>query len=155
MSTKTDAVILTLLAKWQALAVPAGTLANVEVVDGPQASEDASTDWLFVGYDGSPPSKSSEVSSAKQTLLAWLRTKEETADVKCAAVVVSGDLDVPTARARAFTIVGAAEDALRQDITLGGTVLQCYISAHTYDPVIDSVGTRVRVGFTVTYAAQI
>ena len=147
--TLTDQVILALTAKWQA----APALADVQVVDGPQADSDASPDWLFVGHDGGVDENDAAV--AQQNLMAFARTKGEDAEVRCAAISVRGDTDIPAARQRAYAIVSAAEDALRADMQLGSLVMHAYVSGHTYVPVQTTAGAKVRVLFTVTYKAQL
>lgn len=151
MSTKTDAVILALTALWQA----APALDTAEVVDGPQANSDASNDWLFVGFDGDLPDEGNEAAVVQQSLMAFMKTKQEDGEVTCAVVSRRGDIDVPTARARAYALMSAAEDALRTDMQLGGLVMHAFLSAHQYIPVITQGGCKARVVFTVTYQAQI
>lgn len=151
MSTLTDPVILALTAKWQALMTT--TLTGVQVADGPQVNCDASPDWLFVGHDGG--NDENEAATAQQNLMAFARTKGEDAEVRCAAVSVRGDTELPTARQRAYAIVSAAEDALRTDMQLGSLVMQAYVSSHSYIPAQTTAGAKVRVLFTVTYKAQL
>lgn len=154
MSTQIDAVILALTAQWQALAVTAGTLEGVQVVDGPQVNSDPSTEWLFVGYDGAEGSEFAEGATAEQTLLTFSKGKAESPEIKCSAVVVRGDTEMPSARQRAFAIMSAAEDALRNNMTLGGLVMHAYVSTITYIPTQTDRGAKARVWFTVTYQAQ-
>lgn len=155
MSTQVDQVILALTAKWQALSVSGGALEAVRVVDGPQATMDASQEWLFVGYDGAEVGNFSEVATTQQTLMAFLRTKQEDTELRCAAIVVRGDTDVTAARQRALAIVSYAENALRLDMTLSGLVMHSFISGIGYIPLQTDHGAKVRVVFTVTYQAQI
>lgn len=151
MSTKVDAVCLALLAMW----TNDPDLSAVRVVDGPQANSDPANEWLFVGFDGDAPNEGNEAVSAEQDLMAFARTKQETADVTCAVVVVRGDTDIPSARARALDILSDAEDTLRADMQLGGLVMHAFVSAHQYIPVQTDAGAKVRVVFTVTYLAQL
>jgi hypothetical protein len=155
VSTQVDAVILALVAKWQALSVTGGTLEGVRVVDGPQATEDGSQDWLYVGHDGADPGDSGEAATAEQSLLAFLRTRQEDAGVQCAAVSVRGNPDIPAARQRALAITSAAENALRLDMPLSGLVMHSFISNIAYTPLQTGKGAKVRVVFTVTYQAQV
>lgn len=148
MSSKVDAVILALTALWQ-------PLTGVQVVDGPQANSESLDDWLFVGFDGDAPDEGNEAVSAEQDLMAFAKTKQETAEVTCAVVSRRGDTDVPSARARAYDIVSDAEDLLRADMSLGGLVMQAIVSEHQYIPVITQGGCKARVVFTVTYLAQL
>ena len=151
MATRFDAVCLALTAMWQA----APTLAGVQVVDGPQVNGDASSSWLFVGSDGGEPADDVEAAVAEQSFMAFARTKQEDAEVTCAAVVVRGDTDIPAARAAANAILSAAEDLLRADLLLGGLVMKSHISAYRYIPVQTQAGAKVRIVFTVTYLAQL
>jgi hypothetical protein len=151
MASKTDAVCLALTALWQA----DPDLDSVQVVDGPQANSDASDEWLFVGFDGDAPDEGNEAVAAEQDWMAFAKTKQETAEVTCAVVVRRGDTDTPAARASAYAILSDAEDSLRADLTLSGSVMNSYISAHQYIPVITQGGCKARVVFTVTYQAQL
>jgi hypothetical protein len=148
VSSKTDAVCLALTALWQ-------PLTGVQVVDGPQANSDASDDWLFVAFDGDLPDEGNEAVDATQDLMAFLKTKQEDAEVTCAVVSRRGDTDIPAARARAYDIVSDAEDLLRADMQLGGLVMHAFVSAHQYIPIVTQGGAKVRVVFTVTYKAQL
>jgi len=148
MAAKTNGVILALTALWQ-------PIPGVQVVDGPQANSDASDDWLFVGFDGDLPDEGNEAAVVTQSLMAFLKTKQEDGEVTCAVVSRRGDTDVPAARARAYGLMSAAEDLLRADMLLGGLTMQSYVSAHQYIPVITQGGCKARVVFTVTYQAQI
>jgi hypothetical protein len=149
VSAKTDAVCLALTALWQA------ALTGIQVVDGPQANSDASDDWLFVGFNGDAPDEYNEGAVADQTMMAFLRTKQEDGQVTCAVVSRSGDTDIPSVRSRAYSFLSAAEDAVRADMQLGGLVMHAFVSGHQYSPVITQQGAKVRVVFTVTYQAQL
>ena len=98
MASKVDAAILALTAMWQAATTT--TLSGVQVVDGTQANSDAASSWLFVGSDGGTPTEDVEAATAEQSWMAFAKTKQEDAEVTCAAVVVRGDTDIPSARAR-------------------------------------------------------
>ena len=125
----------------------------VQVADGPQANSDASNDWLFVGDDAAD--EGNEAAAVDQSWMAFAKTMQETAEVTCAVVSVAGDTDIPSVRARAYAILASAETALRADPLLGGVVMQSYVSAHQYIPVITQGGCKARVLFTVTYQAQL
>lgn len=154
MSAKADAVILALTSLWQAAMTT--TLAGVQVADGPQVNSDPSPAWLFVGSDGGAPSEFMEAANAQQSWLAFGKIKREDGSVTCAAVVVQGGTDIPSARAAVYGIVSAAEDLLRTDPTLGGVVsLQSYLSSHRCLVMQTNDGVVARVVFTVTYQAQL
>ena len=149
MATKVDAVCLALTALWTS------ALSTVRVVDGPQANSDAASDWLFVGADGDAPDEGMEGASVDQSWMAFAKTMQETGEITCAVVSRAGDTDIPSVRARAYAILASAETALRADPLLGGVVMQSYVSAHQYIPVITQGGCKARVVFTVTYQAQL
>lgn len=149
MSTKADAVCLALTSLWQA------ALAGVEVVDGPQVDSEAANEWLFVGHDGGEPDAGNEAVTAEQDLMAFLKTKQETGEVTNAIVVRDGGTDIPLLRAVAYQVLSDAEDALRANMTLSGTVMHAYVSNHQYMPAQTTAGAKVRLVFTVTYLAQI
>lgn len=153
MSSKTDQVILYLTAMWQGLT--STTLSGVQVADGPQVNSDASQQWLFVGFDGDTPTNQNQSATMQQDMFAFSRVKSEEGDVLCAAVTVQGPPEIPAVRQQAYAIVSAAEDALRADSTLGGLVMNAYVSGHNYYPVQTTSGAKVRVVFTVRYKAQI
>lgn len=155
MSSQINAVILALVTKWQALSVTGGALEGVRVVDGPQVTADGSQEWLFVGSDGAERGDSGEAASAEQSLLGFSKLNQEGAEIRCAAVVVRGDTDIPAARQRALWVASAAESALRLDMALSGLVMHSFISGITYIPLQTDSGAKVRVVFTVTYQAQI
>jgi hypothetical protein len=150
VSTQADVVILALVARFQG----AGALAGVRVADGPQVDSDPSTEWLFVGYDGAVASEFVEGVVIEQDMMTFARGKQEKAEVKCAAVVVSGDSNIVPVRQRALAITSAAEDAVRADMTLNGLVQHAFVSGVTYIPSQTDAGAKVRVVFTVTYQAQ-
>lgn len=153
MAADTGPVILYLTAMWQALMTT--TLTGVQVVDGPQVTSDPSDDWLFVGFNGGSPDEFNEGATAAQSRMAFQRVKQEDGQVTCAVVSVAGDTEIPSLRARAYGFVSAAEDAVRADATLGGLVMDAFVSEHRYSPVQTQQGAKVRIVFTVTYKGQL
>lgn len=151
MATQLDAVCLALTAMWQA----APALDGVNVVDGPQANSEDLNEWLFIGYDADTQDENNDGANADQTWMAMNRVKREEGEVICAAVVRSGDVDIPAVRARAFAIVSAAEDELRPNHQLGGLVMQSMVAEQRFIPIVTLAGAKARVVFTVTYEAQI
>lgn len=152
MSTLADSVCLALTTLWQGATTT--TLTGVVVADGPQADSDPSPDLLYVAYNGEPDSGALIV-DATQNLMGFARLKGEDASVTCSILSSAGEPNVISARARAFTILAAAEDLLRADMQLGGLVMQAYVSSHQYYPSQTTSGAVARVVFTVTYKAQL
>jgi hypothetical protein len=151
MAMKLDSVCLALVALWDA----AVALDGVTVYDGPQVNSDPVPEALFVGHDGGLPDEDTEGAVTVQSLMAFLKTKQEDGEITCAAVVVRGDTDIATARARAVAIVSAAEDALRVDMQLAGLVMHAFVSEQRFIPMQTDKGAKARVVFTVTYLAQL
>lgn len=152
MSTRLDDVILALTTMWQGLQTT--TLAGVQVVDGPQANADGSPEWVFVGHTGGEPVEGVEAAIGQQDLFTFARGKSETLGVDVGIVCVRGDTSVTLARQRALAIMSACEDALRADMTLGGLVMQAYVTQIQYVPTVTTAGAKVRITFIVTYQAQ-
>jgi hypothetical protein len=152
VSTRLDDVIVALTVKWQALT--STTLANVQVVDGPQMNMDPSQEWLFVGHTGGVSVEGEETGFGQQDFFTFSRGKTENINVDCGIISVRGDGDVMLARQRALVILSACEDALRTDITLGGIVMNAEVAQMMYVPTVTSTGAKIRVTFTVSYQAQ-
>jgi len=149
---KGHAVAVALTALWTA--APAFT--GVKVVDGPQATYDASPEWLFVGYDGGEPDGKTPGIQTAQDWMSFARTLQEpVAAVTCGLTVKGGGPDLLTARARVYTLLTAASDVVRADPTLGGLVMQSYVSESRYYPLIGSGGSKARLVFDVAYRAQL
>ena len=148
MASKLDAVCLALASLWQSVSGP-------RVVDGPQVNAESLPEWLFVGFDGADPGEGNEGASADQEWMAFARIKQEQGEITCAAVVVSGEADIPAVRARADDIISDAEGLLRADPTLGGLVMQAGLSRQIFFPMQTDKGAKARVVFTVTYQAQL
>lgn len=149
MASLIDPVIVKLTAIWTA------ALTGINVVDGPQVTSDASSDWLFVGFNGDTPDEYNEGAVGQQSLMAFAKVKGDDGQVTCAVVSRSGNTDITATRARADGFLAAAEGAVRADMTLGGLVMSAFVSDYRYSPVQTQQGAKVRVVFTVTYKAQL
>lgn len=76
--------------------------------------------------------------------------RDESVDVRCFALVETGDVDVATTRASAFSIVAAVEALLRANYSLGlSSVMSVEVVNVAYQLTQGSDGTRVVVPFTV------
>jgi hypothetical protein len=149
MASLMDPVIVKLTAIWTA------ALTGINVVDGPQVTSDASSDWLFVGFNGDVPDEYNEGAAGLQSLMAFARVKGDDGQVTCAVVSRSGNADITATRARANGFLATAEDAVRADMSLGGLVMSAFVSDYRYSPVQTQQGAKVRLVFTVTYKAQL
>lgn len=150
MAGKANQVLAALTALWSA----APAFAGVQVKDGPVVSQDASLEWLFVGYDGGTPGQSRGL-AVRQQWLTYGRTMEEAGSVTCAVLVRNGSPDLVAARTRAYSLLAAAETVLRGDMTLGVLVIAAKVSGYDYVPLIGSGGAVARFPFTVDYLAEI
>lgn len=92
-----------------------GMPATVTVVDGPRPSG-ATTDWLFVGWDGNPDTDLDTVVS-NRTPSALGGVFDELVTVLC-GIVVNGD-DPKAVRDKAFTTFNTASNAVDNNTTLG------------------------------------
>lgn len=100
---------------------------GVTVADGPQVTDDASPDWLVVGFDGDPNGDFEAATSVG----GWadLGTgREEEFQVTVAAIANRGDTDIVTARKRAYEIAARVEAWLRADPSLGLRSLEAAIA---------------------------
>lgn len=148
---KGHAVAVALTALWTA----APAFAGVKVVDGPQVTYDASPEWLFVGYDGGDLDGKTPGITTAQDFMSFDKTFHEVAAVTCALTVKGGGPDLVAARARVYTLLTAASDSVRTDLTLGGAVMKSYVSESKYLPLIGSGGSKARLVFDVTYQAKL
>lgn len=112
-TTKIGTVIDALVALFDA------ALADVTVYDGSIPSMSFDPDWLIVGGDG----QIAEEETAAGTQQRWnglgARTRDETITVTCAAGASSGATLFKPVRDRALATLAAAEQALRNDPSLG------------------------------------
>lgn len=106
------------LAACQALS--ATTLADVLIQDGPPAAAAAGQRRiLIIGGEWLPSSQSRPAATASR-VAAGNSSFEELITVVCSAVAQSGDQDMAARRAEVKAILGAVEEALAADQTLGG-----------------------------------
>lgn len=91
---------------------------GVVVADGPQVTDDATPDWLVIGFDGDPNGDFEAATSVG----GWadLSTgREEEFQITVAAIASRGDTDIVTARLRAYEIAAPVEAWLREDPSIG------------------------------------
>jgi hypothetical protein len=161
MATSTiPAAIDGLLALCNAQAVTGGTLADVFVYDGPPKEDPSEQRQLYIGH-------SEEVSGTvyavegTQEFLSMGGPRKETFAIRCSAVARSGDTVIKTERDRAFSIMAAVENLIRQnvvgaDMTLGGAVLMSNVSGDVKVVQLQTTnGAYVQVTFYVQCLARI
>lgn len=121
---------------------------GVPVYDGPPVTGDAPTDYCTVGFalneDSAGNFEHERSGNGFQV--------QESGGVRCELVVTTGDTDLPTVRARAFTLMDAVEETIRADQTLG-VLSPASTTALTVDvvPAQSTSGAQQRLVFTVGY----
>lgn len=141
-----DVVVATVAALDAALAC--------DVFDGPPTSGDQLSSFVAIGHD--PDSDEPTAGDVEQEWhdLGAAATREEHGRIRCYVSAWAGDLDLPTVRATALTILDTIQTTLRANPTLSLT--------GTRAPVIEvedialrqgftQSGTRVDVPFTIAY----
>lgn len=134
-------------------------LPNVLVIDGPPL-EGASTgkEVLCIGWDGSPDGD--EAGTAAQEIKGLgAPARDETINLTCYAESSSGSKAMKSTRDAALAVVQAVEDALRDDMQLGGTLTG---PSRVWFGGIDALrqpqlssGRRAGVVFTISAFARI
>jgi hypothetical protein len=97
-------------------------LPGVTIYDGSTASMEYPADWLVVGGDGSIDEEETAATSKQRWAGLGAQTKDEDVLVTCAVGASSGVADAQgfkPVRVRALVTLGAAEQALRDDPSLG------------------------------------
>lgn len=127
---------------------------SVIVYDGPPVADDAATVFVTVGHfdDGSGFDASAGAYTTSPGVLTGLVV--ETGSLDCEIVAWTGDVDLPTVRAQAFTLADALEAWIRADQTLG-----IFLPSSTTEMTVNVVpqqavsGSEQRLIVTVTYTA--
>lgn len=123
-ASRVPQVIDYLVTLFQAAATLGQATPSVDVIDGPKVTADPGPLALWVGVDdispGATPAAATSTQQWQQGLGRTMRV--ETLSVHCVAQAWSGNDDVRTLRVAAAAIVSAAEDLVRADPSLGGTL---------------------------------
>ncbi len=131
----------------------------VLVLDGPEVVDLSSPRVLWVGVDDPDPEGGSEGGSSTQDWagLGAMR-KNELLTVPCTGRAWLGDSDVRAARAAAFAILAGAEEVVRANASLGGTVLVTLsgiTDIRLRQAVNPKVGAIADVAFNIAAKARI
>lgn len=98
----------------------APALAGVKVLDGPVVTSAPLKDAVFVGYDGDPDDDGGlAVEFSQEWASIGQRARDEKFTVTCAVLSWRGSTTVRPVRERAFALLAAVEDALRDASDLG------------------------------------
>ncbi|MFE5079963.1 hypothetical protein [Streptomyces mirabilis] len=153
MTSRVPAAVDALLAILRA----APALAEVAIVDGPEALNYAQLRRLYVGWR---PDGEAAVSLQQEFNAAGARTRNEAFAITCYAEARAGDKDMKARRDEVFALVGEVETALRATgaaptaPTLNGTVLWAHLTAGDLTQ-LQAEGSIAGLGFTVTCQARI
>lgn len=110
----------------------APALADVRIVDGPEATNLTERRRIYVGW---APGADQAVDLEQQFADSGARRRDEDFSITCYAETRAGDKDMALQRNAVFTLVAAVEDALRATDaaptapTLNGTVLWAHLTA--------------------------
>lgn len=130
---------------------------TVTVYDGPVSSSASDPAVVFVGDDDDPDSDDpiGEISQTPATI--GNRQIDEATSITCCASYLEGDTaaSFKPVRDGAFALVKACEDAVRNDVNLGGRVLWAKLRAGTLRQSNTKNGPLARVTFYIDYRARI
>lgn len=160
-TSRVPAVIDYLVGLFQGAATLGLATPPVTILDGPVVTADPGPLALWVGADDIDPGTTppTAASSTQQ----WQRGlghtgRAEALSVNCVAQAWSGNDDVRTLRVAAAAIVSAAEDLVRGDPSLGGTLpgtRDAAVTGAEWRQGPTTRGMAVRVTFTIAAAATI
>lgn len=124
--------------------------AGVTIYDGPAVDDGASKSYATIGHveSGDVGGSYSQPDSTVDTM------RQELGEVLCELVAWTGDVDLPTVRAKAFSLADALDATIRADQTLGvlPTSSTTSLSVDVL-PRQDHIGSEQRLLLTVHYTA--
>lgn len=123
-------------------------LEGVTVLDGPVVTDQALMEAVIVGYEDSETSAVVEASNAPEGL--GRARDRETYSITCAVEVLLGSsVDMPTARRRAYALLGLVGAVLAQNPRLGGAVMMASLGTHTLSQMQGGQGALAQIVFGV------
>jgi hypothetical protein len=129
--------------------------AGLLVWDGPVVTGDF-RDAVFVGYDGDPEGAFEAATMTQDWAGLGAKRRDETLDIHCAVVALSGESDTKSARDRAKTVLTTVETTLRANPGLGQPspfVAGLKPVAAFQEPI--DVGLQVRITFTISIMTRV
>ena len=126
----------------------ASGLPGVEVTDGPQVTDSAASDWLLVGFDGSPDGESPAASTTQSWADMSTRRGEQIA-LTVALVASRGDTDVRAARVRVYEMHAVVEALFRASPSLGLRTLQVAVGSSQLHQEQTQSGVQARLLLTL------
>lgn len=126
-------------------------LVDTSVKDGPTVSGETLTEVVTVGFTDTEDTTSIEGIFAFEGAVNTPNREQYT--IRCAASVMRGDGDMPTARTRVYQLFAAAGDAIAADKTLGGVVMSARPSEMSLTQTQSSKGAVATITFDVAVDA--
>ena len=160
-TSRVPAVIAYLVATFQAASTLGQASPQVNVIDGPMVTADPGPLALWVGVDDITSPEPTAADSAQVWAALGHQARNEQITIYCTAQAWSGSDGVATMRAAVAAIVSAAEDLVRNDASLGGTVStpgNAAVTAIKWQQGPGLTGTRgmaARAVFEITAQARI
>lgn len=155
-TSRIPAVIAYLVTAFTASSLLGAATPPVSIYDGPPVPEENPDLALYVGLadftSGAPAADGTQAWAALGH-----QARNEQITIHCLAAAWSGD-DIPGARAAVYAITSAAEDIVRNDASLGGTVStpgNAAVTATSLTQAILTEGFAARVAFDITAQARI
>ncbi len=130
-------------------------LADLKVTRGGGITDMDATEFVSVGFSGSPDDESAAEAQLQQEGPGGDPSRERYV-IRCAIGVVSGDEGeegMAAAQERAFTLLSACGAAIRADGRLGGAVMSAFISSWSLEGGQVSGGVRAAIRFGVSVDA--
>lgn len=127
------------------------------VFDGPGLTDDSMPDYLLVGV---PDPDADSPDNAVETEVEWgalgRLSRVEHITIRCTAVSWSGDEDLAALRVRAYATLGAVEQALTADPSLGDNARYGgLVASHQMRQNTDADGAVVWVLFSLSFTARL
>lgn len=164
LTTVAPTLVTYLVDRWRALSTLGTATPPVSVFLGPELSEGFATLALWVALDdpqsfqfGQSPGEMVGVLSTQEWASMPAGPRDEHLTIQCLAEAWSGDTDTRTAMLNAYSIVAAAENDLRSDVSLGGG-FQFQLPGSTNHRMRwhqGDGGAACRIGFDVDVFARI
>ena len=159
VTSRIPAVIDYLVATFTASPLLGAASPPVAVYDGPLATAAPDQAQLWVGLEDPDATAATTAADSQQT---WAglghMAKNEQLAIRCVAQAWSGGDDVRTARQNAYAIMGAVEQVILADASLGGTVStpgNASVTGAVLSQITGQGGAVARVTFEITAQARI
>lgn len=158
MTTRVDDAIRTVVA----VLTEAFADGTAVVVDGPEIRADEPDTVVHVGWDGDHDGDYQATENWTQTWAGGLGRqpppKDETFDILGAVISGDGDVDVPTRRATALSVLGVVETTLRAAVNTGLGLPQPTVAQFSSGQLFQEQGPnglQARIPFVISVKTRI